>query len=109
MCACGRGEQRAEDEQDDGEYQHDDAGSTRTLHEEVQHGQLPAEKDGLRRLVVDIVDRGGVIRRHWRRHAPGVPERAPQQKLDLPIQTAQVIVGPPLDRVEHLAVHANEE
>jgi hypothetical protein len=36
-------------------------------------------------------------------------ERVSQQELDLAIQTAQVIVGPPLDGVEHIAVYANEE
>ena len=59
--------------------------------------------------MVDVVNRDIAISRSLLRHAPGVPERTSQQKLDLPIQTTQVIVGPPLDGVEHLAVHANEE
>jgi hypothetical protein len=59
--------------------------------------------------MIDIVDRGIAIGRHLLRHAPGIPERVSQQKFDLPIQTAQVIVGPPLDGVEHIAVYANEE
>jgi hypothetical protein len=46
--------------------------------------------------------------RRQRLAIPGL-HRLPQQELDLAIQTAQVIVGPPLDGVEHIAVYANEE
>ena len=59
--------------------------------------------------MVDDVDRGIAIGRLPLRPAPGIPERASQQELDLSIHAAQVIVGPTLDGIEHIAVHANEE
>jgi hypothetical protein len=36
-------------------------------------------------------------------------ERAAQEELDLGIEAAQVVVGPALDRVQQVAVHAQEE
>ena len=36
-------------------------------------------------------------------------ERPPQQELDLRVEAAQVVVGPALDRVEHVAVHPQQE
>jgi hypothetical protein len=59
--------------------------------------------------MIDIVDRDIAISRCLPRHAPGIAERVSQQEFDLAVQTAQVIVGPPLDGVKHIAVYANEE
>jgi hypothetical protein len=41
--------------------------------------------------------------------APGVPERPPQEELDLRVQAAQVVVRPALDRVQHRWVDPEQE
>jgi len=50
-----------------------------------------------------------VVARPGSGHPPRLLERPPQQELDLPVQAAQVIVGPTLDGVEHLAIDAKQE
>jgi hypothetical protein len=106
LCASGGRKHSTEEQRDRRQQQGNYAGATRAFEDDVEHGGVWSELGG---LVVDIVDRGIAIGRHLHRHAPGIPERVSQQEFDLAIQTAQVIVGPPLDGVEHIAVYANEE
>jgi hypothetical protein len=35
---------------------------------------------------------------------PGLAQSAPQQELDLAVQTAQLVISPALDIVQHLAI-----
>jgi len=43
------------------------------------------------------------------RRAPGIPKRAAQHELYLAVQAAQVVIRPPLHRVQQLAVHTEKK
>ena len=41
--------------------------------------------------------------------ALGIGQRLPEEELDLPVQAAQVVVGPALERLQQPGVHPQEE
>jgi hypothetical protein len=43
------------------------------------------------------------------RQALGLGERSPEEVLDLPVQAAEIIVGPSLERLEQGGIHAQQE
>jgi len=47
--------------------------------------------------------------RGWRLRSPGVPECHREQELDLPVQAADVVIRPALERLEERRVETKEK